>query len=97
MPERLWREAVLLAGELGLERVASSLGLSRLALERRLGTLGPTSDVPDRPVFLDVTPALSPSAPSALEVVTRDGTRLRFHGPLDEIRSLVLSVLDHAP
>jgi len=97
MPERLWREAVLLAGEHGLERVASSLGLNRLALKRRLGTLEPAGSVRERPVFLDVTPPLAPSLPSALEVLARDGTRLRFHGPLEEIRSLVLSVLEHAP
>ena len=97
MPEGLWREAVLVAGELGAERVASSLGLSRSALERRLRTLARTNVVPDRPVFLEVTAALAPSAPLVLEIVARDGTRLRLEGPLAEIRGLVLSVVDHAP
>ena len=97
MPESLWREAVLLAGELGPERVASSLGLSRSALGRRLGTVAPPSDVAAHPVFLDVTPALPPLAPSALEIVVRDGTRFRFQGPLEEVRGLVLSVLAQAP
>src|SRR6185436_3261329 len=92
MPERLWREAVLLAGELGPERVAQSLELNPSALGRRLGRLEPTRAVPRSPVFLDVTPASSPPSPVTLEVLARDGTRLRFQGPLDDIRSLVLSV-----
>jgi hypothetical protein len=94
MPEHLWRSAVALAGELGLERVASRLALNRSALERRLGT---TRRKPDRPLFLDVTPARAPLAPSALEVLARDGTRLRFEGSLEEVQSLVLSVLARAP
>lgn len=86
-----------MAGELGPERVAQSLGLSRAALVRRLGSLEVERAVPREPVFLDVTPAFSPPSPLALEVLARDGTRLRFQGPLDEIHSLLLSVLDRVP
>lgn len=97
MPERLWREAGLLAGDLGLERVASSLGLSRSALERRLGAVEPARSVRERPVFLELTPRLAPAVASGLEILARDGTRLRFQGPLDEILRLVMSVLEHVP
>ena len=97
MPEGLWQEAVVLAGELGPERVASALGLSRAALERRLGGLPRMRGPALSPTFVDVTAALAPPAPLALEIVAGDGTRLRFQGPLEEIRSLVLSVLDRAP
>lgn len=97
MPERLWREAVLLAGELGADRVASSLGLNRVALGRRLGRLAPIERSAGPATFVDVTAAFAPSTPLALEIVARDGTRLRFQGPLDEIRSLVLSVVREGP
>jgi AraC-like DNA-binding protein len=93
MPERLWREAVLLARELGPERVASALGLSRSALARRMSDLTPVARPARTPAFVDVTAALAPSPPLALEIVARDGTRLRFQGPLCEVRSLVLSVV----
>jgi hypothetical protein len=97
MPERLWREAVVLAQELGAESVSTELGLSRAALERRLGTCRPRGRAPARAVFLDVTPAPGPSPSSALEVETRDGTRLRLMGSFAELRALVLSVLGQAP
>lgn len=97
MPEGLWQEAVVLAGELGPERVASSLGLSRASLQRRLGRPRFARRPAVPLAFVDVTAALAPPAPLALEIVAGDGTRLRFQGPLEEIRTLVLSVLDRAP
>jgi len=96
MPERLWRETVALAAELGCARVASALGLSPRALERRLGSHPAPGPSPARAVFLDVTPAARPSPPARLEVEARGGMRLCLEAPIDALRALVRSVLREA-
>jgi hypothetical protein len=98
MPERLWREAVSLARELGVERVASGLALSAVALGRRVVGVGDTmSDRPARPVFLDLTPSFATPEPLELTLVARDGTRLALRGSPGAIEALVHSVLERAP
>lgn len=57
MPERLWRDAVRLACELGVERVASALALSAEALPRRAGDMARAE--PALPAFLDLTRCFS--------------------------------------
>lgn len=98
MPERLWRDAVSLAGELGVERVASSLALNAAALGRRVVGFGNTRPPrPAHPVFVDLTPCFAAPEPLELTLVARDGTRLRLRGSPGAIESLVHSVLERAP
>jgi hypothetical protein len=97
MPERLWSEAVALAGELGVGRVASGLALSAAALDRRVRSGDARPRRPAQPVFLDLTPPFVAPEPLELTLVARDGTRLALRGSPGAIEALVHSVLERAP
>lgn len=100
VPESLWHSAVLAARDLGAERVSESLSLSLVALQRRLRSFDDGAETSDRPLFLELTaPPSAQQLPSELELLAPGGMKLtlRFHGPLEQVRGLIESVLAAQP
>jgi hypothetical protein len=73
-PTGLWAEAILLTRELGVTRVADSLGMNHGALSRRVEltkVLGPSRvSKPALSHFVDCTPAASATVASAPQPLT---------------------------
>jgi len=79
IPEALWAEAVTLARELPLTRVARALGLKPHAVKRRRGDAPPPARArPPAPAFVEVRATAARPATAEVEVARPDGARLRI-------------------
>lgn len=82
MPERLWREVLDLAEEIGPYRAASDLGLSYPTLKRRFDARHQdgAGESAELPAFIEwLAPGGGETvAECVLEMVSRGGTRLRL-------------------
>jgi hypothetical protein len=81
IPEAVWAEAVTLAKELSLTRVARVLGLKPQAIKRRRGdasTLARVKPLMPAPTFVEVRAATARPATAEVEVARPDGARLRI-------------------
>jgi len=80
MPERLWDEASLLAGELGVHRIKCALGLNYESLKKRVGKVAEQrgSAGVKAPSFVELSGAqlLGPARGAVVEVSDADGGRL---------------------
>jgi hypothetical protein len=77
IPAALWSTILQLAEVFSVSHVAKHLRLKPQALKRRRGeTAAPP--VAASPRFVEVTPAVEPAGPVAVEVQRPDGTRLRI-------------------
>lgn len=98
MPGVLWDQAVALAKDFGVCRIARAVTLDYTALRKR------TEQAPSaglvRPTFVQLpatlTPVASPVAPTTIEITARDGARMRIHleaGHGTEAASIVAAFL----
>lgn len=83
IPPRFWAQATELAGRDGVIATARALGLDRARLERRMqgagGAAGAAREASPRFIELAASEVLPPSGQVTLEVLGRDGERLRLH------------------
>jgi hypothetical protein len=90
MPEELWREAAVLARELGVSRVSHAVGIGYAGLSDRVGASGPqaaeSGETKNRFVELSgaqwaASSTLGAASGPLIEVVAADGARLTIRLP----------------
>ena len=89
IPKSLWAEAVVLARQLGVNPVATALGVKHAALKERLSTSAGLPHVPETvtPTFIELAagaildPNESNEAGATLEVTASDGARMVVRMP----------------
>jgi hypothetical protein len=98
MPGVLWDQAIALAKEFGVCRIARAVGLDYTALRKRTEQAPATGLV--KPTFVQlpatIAPAEMPVAPTTIEITARDGARMRIHleaGHGTEAASIVAAFL----
>jgi hypothetical protein len=77
IPAAVWSEILRLAEVFSVPHVAKALRLKPQALRRRRRETAATRTAAS-PRFVEVTPAVEPAGPVAVEVQRPDGTRLRI-------------------
>ena len=81
MPGELWVQAVALAKDFGVCRIARAVGLDYTALRKRTEQAPATGLVKPTFVQLPATLAIAENAvaPTTIEITSRDGARMRIH------------------
>lgn len=93
IPQPFWDKAITLAQRDGVEATAKALGLSEARLERLAHGRASSSGEPSvRFVELDAAQVLPPAGQVTVEMLGRDGERLRLHltaPPTEQLVALV--------
>ena len=101
IPDRFWVQAITLARNEGVSATAKALRLDEARLARRMQTAtGPVEEPEARFIELDVACVLPPSGQVVLEVLGRDGERLRLHlagASTEQLVALVRAFAREAP
>jgi hypothetical protein len=81
MPGELWDQAVALAKDFGVCRIARAVTLDYTSLRKRTEKAPAAGLVKPTFVLLPATlaPAESPVAPTTIEITSREGARMRIH------------------